>query len=122
MVIVFHSFFVFSEATLQEIAEYLNLAPPVNPDPRLLREILVSYHERRPSQLEAINDLPLYPTEEILWDETIVPSEFYDGDSELALNTTPPPYPLVLALSLFFNSISYIMCSKRTCVCLVYII
>ncbi|XP_064403055.1 RNA helicase aquarius-like isoform X4 [Halichondria panicea] len=73
------------EATLQEIAEYLNLAPPVNPDPRLLREILVSYHERRPSQLEAINDLPLYPTEEILWDETIVPSEFYDGDTCLAL-------------------------------------
>ncbi len=73
---------LFSEGTLREIAEHLHLAPPVNSDPRLLREILVSYHERRPSQLEAINDLPLYPTEEILWDETIVPSEFYDGESE----------------------------------------
>ena len=75
----------FSESTLLEIAKHLNLVPPSNSDPQLLREILISYHERRPSQLEAINDLPLYPTEEILWDETIVPTEFYDGESEWIL-------------------------------------
>ena len=50
--------------------------------PKLLLEALVSHHERRMSQLEAINALPLYPTEEILWDENIVPSEYYNGESE----------------------------------------
>lgn len=24
--------------------------------------------------------MPLYPTEEIIWDENIVPTEFYSGD------------------------------------------
>jgi len=82
-------FGVLSQQTLHEIASYLHLAPsspPCNTFTRqLLLEILVSHHERRPSQLEAINALPLYPTEQILWDENIVPSEFYNGETCLAL-------------------------------------
>lgn len=70
---------------MHEIAAYLHLVVPDDPgDPLssdLLLEVLVSHHERRLSQLEAINALPLYPTEEILWDENIVPSEFYNGES-----------------------------------------
>ena len=71
-----------SHSTMHEIAGYLHL---VDPDDALtsdlLLEVLISHHERRLSQLEAINALPLYPTEEILWDENIVPSEFYNGES-----------------------------------------
>jgi len=39
--------------------------------------VQVSGHERRPSQLEALNDMPLYPTEEIIWDEHVVPMEYF---------------------------------------------
>lgn len=50
-----------------------------------LLSIKVSRHERRPSQLEALNEMPLYPTEEIIWDENIVPIEFFSGEGCLAL-------------------------------------
>ena len=72
-----------SQKTLHQVAAHLHLVPSSSPfSHQLLLELLVSHHERRPSQLEAINTLPLYPTEEILWDENIVPSEFYNGESE----------------------------------------
>ena len=45
----------------------------------------ISEHERRPSQLEALNEMPLYPTEAIIWDENIVPMEFFTGEGCLAL-------------------------------------
>uniref|UniRef100_A0A5S6R4R1 Intron-binding protein aquarius n=1 Tax=Trichuris muris TaxID=70415 RepID=A0A5S6R4R1_TRIMR len=51
-----------------------------------LLELLVTHHEKCPSQLEAINDMPLYPTEEIIWDENRVPDEYYGGEECLALN------------------------------------
>lgn len=43
----------------------------------------VSRHERRPSQLQALNEMPLYPTEQIIWDENIVPTEYYSGEGQL---------------------------------------
>ena len=49
-----------------------------------LTEVLVAHAERRLSQIDAINDMPLYPTDQILWDENIVPSELYN-DGCLAL-------------------------------------
>ena len=42
----------------------------------------VSRHERRPSQLEALNDRPLYPTEDIIWDENVVPMEYFATESK----------------------------------------
>lgn len=103
-----------SQQTLHEIASYLHLAPsspPCNTFTRqLLLEILVSHHERRPSQLEAINALPLYPTEQILWDENIVPSEFYNGESKeercvqtqhiISLTIVSPHLPISACLAL----------------------
>ena len=50
-----------------------------------LLEVLVSHHERRTSQLESLNEMPLYPTEQIIWDENIVPMEFFSGEGCLAL-------------------------------------
>lgn len=32
-----------------------------------------------------MNNVPLYPTEELIWDESRVPHEFYAGDGCLAL-------------------------------------
>ena len=76
-----------SQKTLHEIAAHLHLVPPLAKCPApldcsLLLELMVAHHERRPSQLEAINDTPLYPTEEVLWDENVVPSDYYNGESE----------------------------------------
>ena len=45
----------------------------------------VSRHERRSSQLQALNEMPLYPTEAIIWDSNVVPSEYFSGEGCLAL-------------------------------------
>lgn len=50
-----------------------------------LEEVMLSTFERRPSQREAVNALPLYPNEEIMWDENLVPSINYTGEGCLAL-------------------------------------
>ncbi|KAF9611000.1 hypothetical protein IFM89_026306 [Coptis chinensis] len=50
-----------------------------------LIEVMVSFFEKRQSQKEAINALPLYPNEQIMWDESLVPSINYSGEGCLAL-------------------------------------
>ncbi|XP_010261266.1 PREDICTED: intron-binding protein aquarius [Nelumbo nucifera] len=50
-----------------------------------LIEVMVSFFERRQSQREAINALPLYPNEQVMWDESLVPSINYSGEGCLAL-------------------------------------
>lgn len=80
-------------SSLKEIACYLNLVPDDLKSPfewhrmdeEFLRELLISRHERRVSQLDALNEMPLYPTEAIIWDENIVPTEYFSGDGCLAL-------------------------------------
>lgn len=79
-----------SNKTLHEVASYLKLLPApddvgVESNREFLLEMLVSRHERRLSQIDAINEMPLYPTEQILWDENIVPTEYYSSEDTLAL-------------------------------------
>jgi intron-binding protein aquarius len=50
-----------------------------------LVEVMVSAFEKRQSQRESINALPLYPNEEVMWDESLVPSINYTGEGCLAL-------------------------------------
>ncbi|KAL3158109.1 hypothetical protein ABBQ32_011710 [Trebouxia sp. C0010 RCD-2024] len=50
-----------------------------------LMEVMVTTYERRRFQTEVINELPLYPTEAILWDENQVPDVHYTGENCLAL-------------------------------------
>lgn len=83
-----------SQEKLRLIATYLNLVPSPGEeekfkwcrlDAQFLRELLISRHERRVSQLEALNEMPLYPTEDIIWDENIVPTAYFSGEGCLAL-------------------------------------
>ncbi|ELT95764.1 hypothetical protein CAPTEDRAFT_198998 [Capitella teleta] len=81
-----------SKAQLNEIAVSLHLVKPFDEsnkeedvDAKYLEELLISKNERRISQLEALNQRPLYPTEELVWDENVVPVEFYSGEGCLAL-------------------------------------
>ncbi|XP_057976627.1 uncharacterized protein LOC131163848 [Malania oleifera] len=50
-----------------------------------LIEVMISFFEKHQSQKEAINALPLYPNEQIMWDESVVPSINYSGEGCLAL-------------------------------------
>ncbi|KAJ6841095.1 intron-binding protein aquarius [Iris pallida] len=50
-----------------------------------LVEVMISFFEKRQSQKEAINAMPLYPNEQIMWDESLVPSINYSGEGCLAL-------------------------------------
>ena len=45
----------------------------------LLTEVLLGAYERRRFQTELINEMPLYPTERLLWDEHQIPSVNYTG-------------------------------------------
>ena len=54
-------------------------------DEEFLRELLISRHEKRTSQLEALNEMPLYPTEDVIWDENVVPTAYFSGEGCLAL-------------------------------------
>ncbi|XP_006274043.1 RNA helicase aquarius [Alligator mississippiensis] len=80
-----------SSNTLHQVASYLCLLPTLQEgedtsyEKELLLELLVSRHERRISQIQQLNQMPLYPTEKIIWDENIVPTEYYSGEGCLAL-------------------------------------
>ncbi|KAF2366652.1 Intron-binding protein aquarius N-terminal [Trinorchestia longiramus] len=78
-----------SDEDLQKLCDLLHILPKEDDvtcqDRNFLTDVLVERYQRRPSQLEAINRMPLYPTEEIIWDDNIVPSEYFSGDTCLAL-------------------------------------
>ncbi|KAF4661577.1 hypothetical protein FOL47_006627 [Perkinsus chesapeaki] len=52
---------------------------------KLCVDALVHDLASRRSQLEYINQLPLFPDEKVLWDPNLVPSEHYSGEYSLAL-------------------------------------
>ncbi|CAG8455667.1 2479_t:CDS:10 [Acaulospora colombiana] len=54
-------------------------------DKEFLLEVLIGKFEKRVSQIDAINSLPLYPDENTLFDEAVVTTQFYSGDAPLAL-------------------------------------
>ena len=79
--------------TLRSMAERLQLVTP-SPDGGsaadlqrgVLLEVLLRAHAPRTSQVAAINAMPLYPNEELLWDPHQVPSAHTTGtDAVLAL-------------------------------------
>lgn len=51
----------------------------------LIIEIFVERFQKRESQIEKVLQMPLFPTEELIWDPNVVPEEHYDGDYSLAL-------------------------------------
>ena len=48
-------------------------------DASFLSEVMLSTYERRKPQTEVVNEMPLYPTEGVLFDENQVPSVHYTG-------------------------------------------
>lgn len=54
-------------------------------DTDFLLDVVVTSYQRRASQRAAINAMPLYPTEGLLWDTTQIPTAAYTGERPLAL-------------------------------------
>lgn len=71
---------------------HLRIAPPSKVDDATLKsssaamsrpliiEALCMRFTRRLSQLDSLNEMPLFPTEKVLWDENIVPTESYSNE------------------------------------------
>lgn len=57
--------------------------------PSFLTEVMLASYERRKSQREVINDMPLYPTEAVLFDEKQIPSVHFTG----RFSVLPAPAP-----------------------------
>ena len=51
----------------------------------LMYEIFIQQYIRKESILEKINNLSLYPTEKLIWDNDLIPTEFSTGDKVLAI-------------------------------------
>lgn len=45
-----------------------------------------------------LNDMPLYPTEEIIWDENVVPLEYYASEGRQLMSVWLSVWCLVLDL------------------------
>ncbi len=54
-------------------------------DKTYLLEVLITTYQRRQFQREVVNAMPLYPTEQLLFDQNKVPSLNYTGEHCLAL-------------------------------------
>uniref|UniRef100_A0A914YCM7 Intron-binding protein aquarius n=1 Tax=Panagrolaimus superbus TaxID=310955 RepID=A0A914YCM7_9BILA len=79
---------------LVSFAEYLHLIPTKDEreageqkeySKQFLIDIIVFHCERRPNQLQQLNEQPIYPSEKVIWDENLIPYEEYDSENVLAL-------------------------------------
>ncbi|KAK0408994.1 hypothetical protein QR680_004283 [Steinernema hermaphroditum] len=81
------------QSDIYKFGEYLRLVPREGDesdtqqfDKKHLVEMIIFHCERRVNQLQQLNEMPLYPTEKVIWDEGVVPYDRYKGDTVLALN------------------------------------
>ncbi|TKR61786.1 hypothetical protein L596_028850 [Steinernema carpocapsae] len=82
-----------SEEDIYKFAEYLKIVAAEDensdsplPDKDYLIEAIIFHCERRANQLQQLNEMPLYPTERVIWDENLIPYDRYKGEGVLALN------------------------------------
>lgn len=75
-----------NDSKLMELADLLGLQSRDQKVSRsFLMEIIISHYERRMSQVESINEQSIYPTEDLLWDRNLIPTDEYNGEHCLAL-------------------------------------
>lgn len=73
---------------LRKLCTYLAVMPSVGGDDEsddVLREALIQRHETRPSNLSALAEMPLYPTEDVMWDTNVVPADTFGSKSDSCL-------------------------------------
>jgi len=70
---------------LKALSGLLNLRVLQTDSKKVIIEMIVSYYVQRKSQLDEINNLPLYPTEGLLWSDNLTKTENFIKDECLAL-------------------------------------
>eukprot|EP01117_Protostelium_nocturnum_P000116 TRINITY_DN1019_c0_g1_i4.p1 TRINITY_DN1019_c0_g1~~TRINITY_DN1019_c0_g1_i4.p1 ORF type:complete len:1386 (-),score=536.20 TRINITY_DN1019_c0_g1_i4:27-4184(-) len=80
----------FTEEELKTLAKHLGLFSEENngenpTSDELLKDRIVETFQKRLSQLHAVNEMALYPTEGLLWNDNAIPTASYEGESSLAL-------------------------------------
>ena len=74
---------------LKQLAELTHLLPEGDKEnnfsKKFLLEIIVSNAQRKKSQIDRLNDMPLYPTEKVIWDSHVVPTDYFNGNECLSL-------------------------------------
>ncbi|XP_021945490.1 RNA helicase aquarius [Folsomia candida] len=71
---------------LKELAGCINLIDNVKKEDvsvQFLLEALVFRYERRVSQIKRLNSMALYPTEEVIWDENVVPADYHSASGQV---------------------------------------
>ena len=66
---------------LTRLSNLLNLRVLPSDSKEIVVEMVVSYHELRPSQLDSLNMMPLYPTESLLWDDNLTKTAHFMKES-----------------------------------------
>ncbi len=65
---------------------------------------MLGAYERRRFQTELINEMPLYPTERLLWDEHQIPSVNYTGALRRRKSSWPPRLHIYALCQTVFNA------------------
>lgn len=71
-----------NETVIEKVCSYFNGRITTK---QIFLEVMIDRFEKKQSQLKQLNSLPLYPSEDVIWDENLVPSQYYSGDGVLAL-------------------------------------
>lgn len=80
-----------SEETLTKLCNALNIRSlpldiTVDVDTKdYLINVLITTYQKRESQIKKINSQPLYPDEDVIFNDDLVQTQFYSGDRPLAL-------------------------------------
>jgi len=81
-------------------------------------QVILGAYERRRFQTELINEMPLYPTERLLWDEHQIPSVNYTGALRRApVVLAPPPAYLALCQTVVTAAISHMLLPESLIPC-----
>lgn len=72
---------------MKELAKSLHLIHQDEEDGQLnehlLLEIVIFNYERRLSQVKQLNSMALYPTEQMIWDENVVPTAYHSSSGQV---------------------------------------
>lgn len=71
---------------LKELAVSLHLIQEDSADnlnENFILEVMVEKYDRRISQMRQLNAMALYPTEDMIWDENVVPSDYHSASGEV---------------------------------------
>ncbi|CAG7823151.1 unnamed protein product [Allacma fusca] len=83
---ILKNFQVLSPEKIREIAALLNIIRDASDESiqkQLILEAMVFKYERRLSQIKQLNSMALYPTEEMIWDENVVPSDYHSSSGQV---------------------------------------